>query len=138
MKAFARRVDAHMRKRKADLRAAGPKHAVSATRKEKMKERARMRKAKKRGTSGAVSEDGGDDDEERAEKGGSAPLAGQKRPRESEAPCPPAAVKPHSSGAGRPAGRTHEFPTDLVAFGERAMQPPTLAVIPRAKVRRSP
>lgn len=129
-KSFERRVDAHLRRRKAELRAAGPaKHPVSAGRKEKMKERARQRKARKHGKPVASGEGDGDEAEEEGDDGGeegdgdeaeAGATAGQKRPRAAAASARP---------------RTDAFPTDRVAFGERAMAPPTLAVIPRAKVR---
>lgn len=131
-----------MRKRKADLRAAGPaKNPVSAGRKEKMKERARQRKAKKRGdVTGAAGDDEDADAPEAAANvsGAVGPLAGRKRSREAEAGGESAAAPAEAAAHGRSRAalvRTDEFPTDSVAFGERAMAPPTLAVIPRAKVR---
>ena len=141
MKSFERRVDAHMRKRKADLRAAGPaKHPVSAGRKEKMKERARQRKAKKRGdVTGAADDEDVEAPEAVADGSGAVgPLAGRKRSREAEAGGGSSVAPAEAAALGRSRAarvRTDEFPTDSVVFGERAMAPPTLAVIPRAKVR---
>lgn len=122
MKSFERRVDTHMRKRKADLRAAEPVKRVSPGRKEKMKERARARKAKKRGA--ATTGDAGDGDE-RADDEADTALAGKKRPRNS------GSIETDAVAAIK--AKSDEFPKDHVAFGDRAMQPPTLTVIPRAK-----
>jgi hypothetical protein len=138
MKAFGRRVDAHLKQRKAALRAASAKHPLSAGRKEKLKERARRRKAKGRGDDGLGEVQGAEDDEEVAASGASLPAAaGSKRAREattaSDGGDGAEAVAPVP--AKRRPLRTDEFPTDRVAFGDRALQPPTLAVIPRSKVR---
>lgn len=70
--------------------------------------------------------------------GAAAPAAGHKRPRgaaddDSDGGRPPAPKRPAVGGGGG-AGRREvpdDFPTERVAFGERAMEPPRLTVAPR-------
>jgi hypothetical protein len=150
MKAFGRRVDAHLKLRKDALRLEGSaKHPMSATRKEKMKERTRRRKEKKRGEDGLTEEVAADSGESGdgparstiaiSPSGGELDNGGKKRQREA-ASDDVSGGGLISSGTTEPAARarkhlrTDEFPTDRVAFGDRAMAPPTLAVIPRTKV----